>query len=174
MVAAVVAGRGRETRLIVEIRDNGDCEHVWVIQPTRSMTWREAKIFVAAVTCVSLAIGIWFLLHGYPLVLPFSGLEAIAVAIAFYVVLRDGERREVVSLYANEVVVEKGRRHAELRTAFDRNWARVVLSQSRRGWYPSRLTIGSHGRRVELGGFLTNGERQALARDLINAIEKNR
>ena len=138
------------------------------------MTWREAKIFIAVVAAISLAIGFWFLLHGYPLVLPFSGLETLAVAVAFYVVLREGERREVVSVFPDRVVVEKGRRQADEQTSFDRSWARIRLAHSPRRWYPSRLSIGSHGRFVELGHFLTNGERESLAVALINAIEKSR
>ena len=77
--------------MIQRILDATDCDARWVVQPTRSMTWGEAKIFITAVTIVSIAIGAWFYAHGYPLVLPFSGLEALAVAIAFYIVLRDGE-----------------------------------------------------------------------------------
>jgi len=160
--------------MIYQIGNDSDSAETWVIRPTRSMSWGEAKIFIAVVTAVSLAIGIWFMYHGYPLVLPFSGLEALAVAIAFYVVMREGENREVVSVSGHRIVIEKGRDQAETRAEFDCSWARVELSQSPRRWYPSRLAITSHGRFVELGRFLTNGERQALARALINAIEKNR
>ncbi|MGR9089212.1 MAG: DUF2244 domain-containing protein [Gammaproteobacteria bacterium] len=160
--------------MIQQIHDTTDCDARWVVQQTRSMTWGEAKLFVAAVTFVSIAIGVWFYAHGYPLVLPFSGLEALAVAIAFYVVLRDGENREVISLFPERVVIEKGRTRPNSRDEFDRAWARVELSHSPRRWYPSRLSITSHGRFVELGHFLTNGEREALASELINAIEKNR
>jgi uncharacterized membrane protein len=160
--------------MIRRINNDSDSVETWVLQPTRSMTWREAKIVVAAVAVVSLAIGVWFLYQGFPLVLPFSGLEALAVAIAFYIVVRDGEHREVVSVYQRRIVIEKGREQANSRAEFDCSWARVELTQSPRRWYPSRLSITSHGRYVELGRFLTNGERQALARALINAIEKTR
>lgn len=144
-----------------------------MIQPTRSMTWREAQWFVAVVAVVSFAIGLWFFAHGFPLVLPFSGLETLAVATAFYVVMRDGENREVVSILPRRVVVEKGRNRADIREEFDRFWVRVELAQSPRRWYPSRLLLTSHGRSMELGRFLTNGEREALASKLINAIKKN-
>lgn len=160
--------------MIERIIDATDCDARWVVQPTRSMTWGEAKIFIAAVTAVSIGIGVWFYAHGYPLVLPFSGLEALAVAIAFYVVLREGGNREVITLFPQRVVVEKGRKRPATREEFERAWARVQLSQSPRRWYPSRLWISSHGRSVEVGHFLTNGEREALAAELINAIEKNR
>jgi len=160
--------------MIQRILDVTDCDARWVVQPTRSMTWGEAKVFIGVVTIVSVAIGVWFYAHGYPLVLPFSGLEALAVAIAFYIVLREGENREVISLFPERVVIEKGRTHPDTREEFERAWARVELSHSPRRWYPSRLSITSHGRFIEVGHFLTNGEREALASELINAIEKNR
>ena len=146
----------------------------WVIQPTRSMSWREVKILIAVVTLVSIAIGALFYVLGYPLVLPFSGLEAAAVAAAFYIVMRDGLAREVISLYPGQVVVETGRKQVDRRAEFNRAWVRVELHRSPRGYYPSRLSLASHGRRLELGRFLTNGEREALATSLINAIGKTR
>ena len=57
---------------------------------------------------------------------------------------------------------------------FHLNALLLALARSPRRWYPNRLSITSHGHRVELGRFLTNGEREALATALINAIEKNR
>ncbi|MFT4580611.1 MAG: putative membrane protein [Gammaproteobacteria bacterium] len=160
--------------MISEFPAQSGCDGKWVIKPTRSMSWREAKIFVALVSAVSLGIGFWFLAQGYPFVLPFSGLEALAVGIAFYIVLRDGENREVISIFARTIVVEKGRREPSFYAEFDRSWVKVILARSPRQWYPSRLSITSHGRSTELGSFLTNGEREALATALINAIEKNR
>ena len=146
----------------------------WVIQPNRSMTWREAKFFVAGVTATCLAIGLYFWYLGYPMVLPFSGLEALAVGVAFYLVLRAGENTEVVTVSARQVIVEKGKREPEQRFSFDRTWANVWLKQSRNRWYPSLLLLGSHGQFVEIGRFLSEGERKSLAKMLINVLEKNR
>ena len=39
-----------------------------------------------------------------------------------------------------------------------------------RGW-PSRLLVGSHGREVEVGAFLNEDERQALARRLMELLQ---
>ncbi|MCZ6666184.1 MAG: DUF2244 domain-containing protein, partial [Gammaproteobacteria bacterium] len=62
----------------------------WVLKPTRSMSWKQAKRFILFIAIVSFGIGGFFMLRGLPLVLPFSGLEVLAVALAFYLVLRDG------------------------------------------------------------------------------------
>ena len=138
------------------------------------MTWREAKFFVAGVSVACLAIGLYFWYLGYPMVLPFSGLEALAVAFAFYLVLAAGEHTEVVTITAGEVLVEKGKREPDQRVSFDRSWAKVTLKQSKNRWYPSKLLIGSHGKYIEVGHFLSEGERKSLAKMLINVLAKNR
>ncbi len=138
------------------------------------MTWREAKFFIAGVTLASLSIGTYFLWLGYPMVLPFSGLEALAVAVAFYLVLEAGECTEVVTLGDTLVTLEIGKRDIEITHTFERAWARVLLKPARNNWYPGQLLIGSHGKFIEVGRFLSEGERKGLAKMLINVTEKNR
>ena len=147
---------------------------VWVLEPTRSMTWPQARRFLCVVAAVSLAIGGFFWYLGLPLVLPYSGLEAVLVAWAFYVVLRAGQRQEVVRLEDDRLVVERGARAPEDRLEFNRYWVRVELRDAPNRLHPRRLLVGTHGRHIELGRFLNEGERAALARDLINALGKNR
>lgn len=146
---------------------------MWVLQPTRSMTWPQAKRFVLAVTAVSMAIGGFFWSLGMPTVLPFSGLEALAVAAAFYVVLREGERREVIRFDGDRLVIERGTRAVETRLEFNRYWVRVELCGARSRLHPQRLLVGAHGHKVEIGRFLTDGERESFAGMLINALKKN-
>ena len=146
----------------------------WVLRPTRSMSWAQARRFIALVTVVCFSVGGLFAYYGFPLVMPFSGLEALAVGVAFYLVLRDGERKEIVRLDERHLVVETGTRQRERRFEFDRFWVRVDLRRSRYRHHPTRLFVASHGRAVELGQFLTNGERETFSRLLINALKKNR
>lgn len=138
------------------------------------MSWPQAKRFLAAVAAVSVTIGAFFWALGLPLVLPFSGLEAAAVAWAFYVVIRAGERREVVRIEGENLVVERGTKHPEERLEFNRHWVRVELRAASSRLHPSRLLIGAHGRSIEVGRFLAEEERADLSRALINALDKNR
>ena len=144
------------------------------MKPTRSMTWAEAKRFILFIAVVSFTIGGFFMLRGLPLVLPFSGLEVLAVALAFYLVLRDGERREVIRITADSLVIETGKQAIEDRLEFNRFWVRVELRSSRYRYHPSRLVVAAQGQTIELGRFLTEGERKTFARTLINALAKNR
>lgn len=147
---------------------------VWVLSPTRSLSWKQACQLVAAIALASFAIGFFFLFMGYPLVLPFSGLEALAVAAAFYVVLRDGQNREVVRITDERLVIEKGNQMPEQSFEFSRYWVRVELRPARFRMHPRQLVVGAEGRMVELGRFLTDGERESFAKTLINALKKNR
>jgi uncharacterized membrane protein len=160
--------------MVTQLNRAADEEACWMLKPTRSMSWKQAKRFILLIAIVSLGIGGFFMARGLPLVLPFSGLEILAVGFAFYLVLRDGERREVVRVSGDSLVIETGAQDVEDRIEFNRFWVRVELEGSRYRYHPSRLVVASRGRKVELGSFLTEGERKTFARTLINALGKNR
>ena len=160
--------------MVTELESNESSGGAWLLRPTRSMTWPEAKRFIALVALMCAAIGGTFAYFGLWLVMPFSGIEVLAVATAFYLVLRDGERRELVRIDGDKLVIETGARKLEQRYEFNCLWVRVHLSRSRYRHHPTRLFIGTHGRAVELGRFLTDTERDRLSRSLINALKKNR
>ena len=119
-----------------------------------------------------MGIGIAFALHGYWTVLPFAGFEVIVLGIAFYLCLLRSQIREVVTVNAETVTVEKGRRQPRERWECPRAWARVALEHSSIAWYPMRLTIAFQGRQVEIGRFLSDEERSVLADELQQMIGK--
>lgn len=160
--------------MVTQLENLGTTDAAWLLRPTRSMTWAQAKQFIALVTLMCAAIGGSFAYFGLWMVMPFCGIEALAVALAFYLVLRDGERRELVRIEGEKLVIETGNRELEQRHEFNCLWVRVNLSRSRYRHHPTRLFVGTHGRAVELGRFLTDGERDSLSRSLINALKKNR
>lgn len=144
----------------------------WVIRPNQSLTWRGAIKIYALITFCCLGIGIAYALHGFWPVLPFAGLEVIVLGIAFYLCLSRSQRREVVHITPDMVTVEKGRGRPEERWECPRAWARVLLERSPVSWYPSHLSIAFQGRQVEIGRFLNEAERRALASELQQAIRK--
>lgn len=138
----------------------------FVIRPNASMTWREAGVVYAAFAVVTLTIAAGFAWAGLVWILPFSGLELLALGWVFYICLRRGERQEVITIDDNTVRVERGLRRCEESHEFQRGWIRVTLEAGAHHWYPARLLMGSHGRRVEVGEFLTEDEREGLATEL--------
>ena len=109
---------------------------------------------------VSFSIAIAFAMQGAWMILPFAGLEMLVLGCALYVVARRVYCWQTISIYHDhiEVVEHDPTRHRQ--QTFQRAWARVKLEQARINGHPPRLTIGSHGRAVEIGGYLADGEKQ--------------
>jgi uncharacterized membrane protein len=122
-------------------------------------------------TCL-LGIGIVFAIHGYWPVLPFAGLEVVVLGAAFWLCLSRSQIREVVTVNDDRVTVEKGRRQPEEHWECPRAWARIIMERSPLSWYPSRLSVVFQGRRVEIGRFLNEVDRQSLALELQGVIRQ--
>jgi len=152
------------------VSDPAGSDSRWIIRPNQSLSWR-AVLWVYALVAVGLTgMSVAFALKGFWPVLPFAGLELLVLGAAFYLCLSRSQWREVVSIDANVVRVEKGRRQAEQRWECPSAWARVLLEKSPIAWYPSRLMIAYQGRGVEIGRFLCEDERVALAVTLKRSI----
>ena len=136
----------------------------YLITPNRSMGRREAAWMVIGVACVTFLVagGLAWRYGAWP-ILPFAGLE---MALLAWVVARvqaqcDDHELLVVDDAHLDVTRRRGREVQSHR--FSRHWVRVNLRQSRARNLPSRLEIGSHGKFVEIGACLTDGERASLA-----------
>ena len=149
-----------------------DSKRNWriVIRPNRSLTRRQLQLAFAVIAAVCLGIASVFALFGMWPVLPFAGAEVLAVGIGFYLSALGGRETEIVSVDSDKVAVEKGRRRIRERTELQRAWLQIRLLRSRLRWYPTRLVLRSHGKEVELGGFLNEQERRRLAGELRQAI----
>jgi uncharacterized membrane protein len=156
--------------VVERICNSAGYECHWVIRPNRSLSVRQAiQVYVViALTCLGIAV--YYALHGYWPVLPFAGLEVLALGVAFYLTLRRSAIREVVSIDSEVVKVEKGREQPQETWECPRAWAQVRLQRSHIAWYPSRLAILFQGKQVEIGSFLNETERQELAYELQQAI----
>ena len=112
--------------------------------------------FVAGLFC---AMGLW-------VVLPFSGLEWIILAIALHWSLWNSELREVLTIDPDRVIVERGRRSSEQRYEFQRAWIQLLWREPKFRGYPGLLVLRSHGKQVVSGGFLPETERKKLKQEL--------
>lgn len=145
-----------------------------VVRPNRSLSWRQSLIFLAAIAVPLLLVSLVLAARGFWMILPFAGLELAVLFACIYMVSHAAQRCEVISIGATVVTVEKGRERGrcsdkggpEERTEFARGWVRVELSKKTKHWYPRRLWIGASGRRVELGEFLVDEEKEKLAAEL--------
>ena len=145
-----------------------------MIRPNRSLSWRQSMVFLGAIAVPLMLVSVVLGLKGYWMILPFAGLELAALFASLYLVAHAANRCEVVSIGESVVRVEKGRDRArnadrlgpDYCTEFARGWVRVEFSRRPGPQHPRRLWIGASGKRVEIGSFLVDEEKAALAREL--------
>lgn len=144
-------------------RHAGDMDTRLVIQPNASLSDRQARIFLGVMFLVMMGSGIGWALAGYWLVLPFSGLEFLALWAGLAWSMRGNAYREVISFDGDDLAIEKGRYQPEARWVFKRAGARVRLEKGRFVTSPTRLLVTAPGRSCEVGACLTDEERELIA-----------
>lgn len=140
------------------------------LSPNCSLNRRSAARFFAGICCISLGTGLFFALQGYWPVLPFAGLEMLLLGIALRISLARGGHSEIIRITERDIEVEARHGANLVQMVFTRHWAQVKLRRARSPWHPSQLMIQSHGRACEVGSFLTEAARRALAVRLRRAI----
>ena len=142
----------------------------FVLSPNCSISWRELVIFYCLTCMIALAVGLFFTLQGMWLVLPFSGLEMLLLGIGLYVTSRKANRREVITLDPENTRIEKGVQRVDQCWEFKTSWVRVIDERKGSRGDSRTLAIGMSGESVEVGSFLANSEKDALAFQLKDCI----
>lgn len=140
--------------------------------PNRSISARGLTMCFAAIASVSLGWATFFALQGLWVPLPFAGLELAALGLALTYVFKRGQRWELVRIEDNAVSVFRD--DGSKLFGYAPQWTRVELAPGKYASYPHRLVLSSHGREVEIGAFLNEEERLALANRLKRDIESKR
>jgi uncharacterized membrane protein len=132
-----------------------------LVRPNRSLSLRAMMVLFAGIAVFASTIGIGFSLIGAWLVLPFAGLEVVLVGAVLYLLVRHADDHDLIIIRHDSVVVVRRRGGREQREEFQRYWVKVQWQRGR-GWYPSRLSLGSHGRFVAIGTDISEEERRDL------------
>ena len=140
------------------------------LSPNCSLTPRGAALFFGSLCAVTFTISTVMLAKGLWPIFPFAGLEMLVLGWALRVSLRRRHFSQTIIVTSEQVAVETHERQQHQRVVFPRHWAQVRLRRADTRLHPSRLTIESHGRSCEVGGFLTEEERRALAGRLMRSV----
>lgn len=151
---------------MVEHSRGAEGDSTFVIWPHSALNWVGMRRLLCVLTAAIAAVAVYFAVQGAWLVLPFAGLEALVVCGGIYLNARWAVTREVVRLDGPDLVLSRGRRDLVEIARLPRYWTRVALARDPRGWYPSRLFLECHGRRLEIGSVLAEPERARLAEGL--------
>lgn len=158
--------------------------HLFELRPNSSLTPRAAAVFFLSIGAVSLAIAASFAALGLWPILPFAGLELAGLGAALAVSLGRGRAREYIRVEGDAVVIRRWRpgwmagfrAGAEggagtwTEVALPRHWTRVEWRRAGNAHWPGRLMLRCGGRAVEVGAFLTEGERSGLRDRLLEVI----
>ncbi|HUX73413.1 MAG TPA: DUF2244 domain-containing protein [Steroidobacteraceae bacterium] len=133
------------------------------LAPNCSLTPAAARLFFVSISTFSLALALFFAFRGYWPVLPFWGAEMLALGLALRAALRRRLYGQTVLVTDSAVSLLTRSPRGEMKEEFARHWAKVRLRAPSTRLYPSRLTIESRGRALEVGSFLTEDDRCRLA-----------
>ncbi len=140
-----------------------ESHHRLVIGPNASLNGTQAALFMLWMCSVCFGIAIVFAWQGYWMVLPFAGLEMLALGAGLWWSLRGNAYREVIIFEPELIRIEIGRRRPEHRWGFPRAWTRLEFEPETTADH-SHLWLAYAGVRCEVGACLGEDDRVALAR----------
>ncbi|RLQ23807.1 DUF2244 domain-containing protein [Seongchinamella sediminis] len=139
-----------------------------VARPNHSSSWRANLYALMAVAVPSLGAAIGFSLLGAWPILPFAGLELLALGGALYYVNWKLQYRHVITLSDDSVQIEKGHYHPRQCWRFARQHTGLSITPERRPGDSPVLTIHDSRESVGIGEFLGPAE----ARELIALLRQ--
>lgn len=140
-----------------------------LLQPNQSLSLSGNLWVFISLVAVSLGISLAFALAGAWMVLPFAGLEMLLLAVLFGYVYLEGNRREVIRISGDRVVLDccSGyRQQSVYHREFSRDSLAVLVRMGGTATEPASVSFSGPEGCLEIGGFLTDGERAELVQKL--------
>jgi uncharacterized membrane protein len=125
----------------------------------------------ASIVAVSFAFGAVFAAQGLWLVLPFVGIEMLAVAAAFFCYGRRAADYERIEIGGGRIAVEKVEGGQRSLRRLPSPWARVELQRLGRTGRV-RVWLAAGAERIEVGRHLLDVRRTQLAEELRRALAR--
>lgn len=138
-------------------------DEAWiVIEPNHSASWRANRLIIALLAIWCGSIGIFFAVLGLWPVIPFLGLEVLAVATGLYYACWKLRYRHVLRFANGVIVVEKGTYYPRFTWRLPCRSASVSVAIPPHPWDPLTIELCSPAERIALGNFLNKEESQRL------------
>lgn len=151
--------KGGEDGVMLEIRPNG------------FSNLRGLYICAVILSAITTLTGIMFAFFGAWPVLPFAGLEAALLLVSAGFVAARARATETLVFSKDYLHVSKGYGKRRAAYSFPKPWARVALRPGQSRHDPPALTLGSHGRTVEIGGSLVDRRKARLYRQIAEILD---
>ena len=138
----------------------------WFLRRNCSIRPTQLGWLYASICALSLGIGAAFWSIGAPFVIPFAGLEVMALGLAFILYAQHAADGERIMLEDDRLIVELENAGKLERAEFNREWVRV---EPQADDY-SLIALSAQGRTVQVGRFVRPEMRPALAREIRMAL----
>lgn len=143
----------------------------WVVKRNCSASPAQLAAVFASLVGLSFLIGVAFAAQGQWLVLPFVGVEVLAVVAAFVCYGRHAADYERVTVSADAVTVERASGASVRQWQLPLGWTRIDLQESGHGaMRRTRVQLVSRQQRVDVGDLLPEAKRARFARELAAAL----
>lgn len=139
-----------------------DSEDIIVAEPNRSASWQANKVVLIAMCCLSGVIATGFALVGAWPILPFAGLEMLALGSALYYVCWKLRYRHVVIVEDARVLIQKGHYHPRQQWCFARDSTSIQVTTQPHPWDAPLISLCHRGEQVSLGEFLNKDDADKL------------
>ena len=137
-----------------------------ILSPNLSARWKTNVYFLYLVCSFTLAIGVAFALAGLWLILPFAGLEVMALVWVVYCVAHKCHRIEVIRIDQDKLWVERGYRRPQSSWQSERFWTRMLVPRQEKPWQPLRVFLRGRNEQIEIGAFLNDEDKRVLINEL--------
>jgi uncharacterized membrane protein len=134
----------------------------WLSKRNCSLAPRQLALIFASLATVSLGIAVAFAAAGAWMVLPFAGIEVLALGTAFVVYARHAADYERIVLSRDCLLVETSRAERLSQETCAPAWIRVEYNGARQ----ELIGLVTSGQRIEVGRFVPESERTDLAMQL--------
>lgn len=133
-------------------------------KPNSALSASNKQKLILLLTLIPCLIGLYFAVMGAWLVLPFVGLEIVALAYAFYYINNHESDYESISIEGDQLVVQRCVGDTHSQHVINPYWVKVIQHELPNG--ELHLYLQSHGKELEVGRYLTRIQRELLAKQL--------
>lgn len=137
-----------------------------VLAPNRSASWHSNKCLLLIVGAVITAIAVGFAAIGAWMIVPFAGLEMLALGSALYWVNWQLHYRQVLWFDGQQLRIEKGHYGPRQQWCWSRRDTAVHVSEQALPGRPLNIHLSCGALSIPIGEFLSADDSQALLQTL--------
>lgn len=160
---------------MIEVTGDSDDNIEIVLAPDRSSDWKTNKLIIAVLgsICLGIAAG-FYLVMGIWMILPFAGLEVIALAAGLYYASWKLNYRQFIRLNSETLTLEKGVYRPKNCWQWQKQNVLLSIEPSKHDWSPARLSLKCNEEEIEIAEFLGKTESDELASLLSGHLQVRR